>query len=77
MNVGDAVVLTPEGRLEFLPNDGRADRELQHQGADSRLLGVVVDIREPQDDSLIKLTAPAPNVEPPMETLGTLKKQYL
>jgi hypothetical protein len=77
MNVGDAVVLTREGHFDFVPNDGRANEELQHEQPGSRLLGVVFDVREPEDDSVISVAAPAPNVEPPLVTLGTLKKQYL
>jgi hypothetical protein len=76
MNVGDAVVIKGDGQFDFVPNDGRADQELQHGQPGNRLLGVVVDVREPQDDSLIKIAAPASNVEPPLTTLGTLKKHY-
>jgi hypothetical protein len=76
MKAGDMVLLNDDGTLSFEPDDGHADAELQDAGPRDRLLGVIVDVRDPIDDTVVKLPAPAPNVTPPFITLGDLKQNF-
>ena len=77
MNEGDLVFVTKAGGLRFLPKEeahGQDGREL----ADSsdRWVGVIEELRDNPDDTIVALKPSAPNTEPVRATLGRVRELF-
>jgi hypothetical protein len=74
MQKNDLVVLTSSGELRFVA----PDRQGQGEGddGDDQIIGTVVDVRDPAEDSIIALRTEQPNISPPFARLAEVREQY-
>ena len=74
MQKNDLVVLTSSGELRFVA----AGRQGQGEGddGDDQIIGTVVDVRDPAEDSIIALRTEQPNISPPLARLAEVREQY-
>jgi hypothetical protein len=74
MQKDDMVLLTSAGELRFIP----PDRQGQAEGddGDDQIIGTVVDVRDPAEDSIIALRTSIPNVSPVLARLAEVREQY-
>ena len=75
MNPGDIVFVTERGELRFLSREEHGRRGHEDTG-DARMVGTVVDVRDPPEDSIIQLEPPEPNMVGPTTTLATLREKF-
>ena len=75
MKVGDYVWISNAGDIELIDREEH-DRRQNDGGRGTKFFGVVTDVREPEDDTVVELQPSEPNVEGVFITLGHLKKQF-
>ena len=71
MRVGDYISVSDAGEIQVIEREAYE----RDQGGGGTVKGVVVDVREPLDDSVIELQISEENVEGVYITLGNLKEQ--
>lgn len=72
MQQGDTVVVTKAGELRFLSH-----KAIEEQGDAGEIIGYVVDLRDPPEDSIVALQPPEPNVDPVLATVSTVREKYV
>ncbi len=75
MQQGDTVVVTKGGQLRFLSQTAII-QEQQNGNDTGEIIGHVVDLRDPPEDSIVALQPPEPNVDPVLATVGTVREKY-
>ena len=74
MQKKDLVVLTSSGELRFIAPGGQEQTE--DDGGEDQIIGSVVDVRDPDEDSIIALRTEQPNISPPLARLAEVREQY-
>ncbi len=74
MQKNDLVVLTSSGELRFVAPGGQEQGE--GDDGDDQIIGTVVDVRDPSEDSIIALRTSIPNVSPVLARLAEVREQY-
>ncbi len=75
MQAGDFVVLTNGGELTFVPGGAQDESSVKAAEKNGRVLGVVLEVRHPPDNSVVSIRISVKDVEPPLATVGTLRKR--
>ena len=74
MQKDDMVVLTSAGELRFIAPDTQGQAE--GDDGDDQIIGTVVDVRDPSEDSIIALRTSIPNVSPVLARVAEVREQY-
>ena len=74
MQKDDMVVLTSAGELRFIAPDTQG--QVEGDDGDDQIIGTVVDVRDPSEDSIIALRTSIPNVSPVLARLAEVREQY-
>ena len=74
MQKGDLVVLTSAGELRFIAPGGQGQAE--GDDGDDQIIGSVVDVRDPSEDSIIALRTDEANIAPALARLAEVREQY-
>ncbi len=76
MQAGDFVVVTRGGEFHFIPGGAQDENSIKAAEKLGRVIGVVVEVRDPPDNSVVSVRIAQKGVEPPRATVGTLRRIY-